>query len=114
MKLTHEKIGDIDILRISVKLLRGQGASRIHDRVYDLLDSGSRKFILNLSGIDWMDSTSLGILISAYTNARNADAKLVLCGVEDKIQSLLTTTKLKSVFEIFENEEDAIKALESE
>ena len=66
--------------------------------------------VVDLAQVDWMNSTGLGILISGYTTLRNNDGLLKLANVTDKIQSLLTITKLVSVFEAFDSVDDAVKS----
>jgi anti-sigma B factor antagonist len=60
--------------------------------------------------VEWMNSTGLGILISGLTTLRNNGGELKLACVTDKIQSLLTITKLITVFENFDTIEDAVKS----
>ena len=66
--------------------------------------------MIDLARVDWMNSTGLGILISSYTTLRNQQGELKLANVTDKIQSLLTITKLVSVFDAYDSVDDAVSA----
>ncbi|MCK4656966.1 MAG: STAS domain-containing protein, partial [candidate division Zixibacteria bacterium] len=67
-----------------------------------------KRIIVDLGGVDWMNSTGLGILISSLTTMRNNNGDLKLANITEKIQSLLTITKLVTVFETFDSVDDAV------
>lgn len=107
MKLTDRVDGDFVILEPKGKIMGGPDASLLHDKLYEYIDKNQRKVIIDLSGVDWMNSTGLGILISGYTTLRNNNGELKLANVTQKIQSLLTITKLVTVFETYDSVEEA-------
>jgi len=110
MKLSdHEKDG-IVILEPKGKIMGGPDASLLHDKLYEFIGKGKKKVVIDLSKVDWMNSTGLGILISSYTTLRNNDGELKLANVTDKIQSLLTITKLVTVFEAHDSIDAAVKS----
>ncbi len=110
MKLTDRVQNGVVILEPKGKIMGGPDASLLHDRLYDYIKQDKKRVIIDLAQVDWMNSTGLGILISGYTTLRNNEGQLKLANVTDKIQSLLTITKLVSVFEAFDSVEDAIKS----
>lgn len=110
MRLNDREQDGIVILEPKGKIMGGPDASLLHDRLYEFIGQGKKKVVIDLSRVDWMNSTGLGILISGYTTLRNNEGVLKLANVTDKIQSLLTITKLVSVFEAFESVDDAVKS----
>jgi anti-sigma B factor antagonist len=82
----------------------------MHDQLHEFIGQGKKKVIIDLSKVDWMNSTGLGILISGLTTMRNSDGELKLANVTDKIQSLLTITKLITVFECYDSVEEAVQS----
>ena len=80
------------------------------DKIHEYIENNRKKVVVDLAKVEWMNSTGLGILISGYTRLRNHQGVLKLANVTDKIQSLLTITKLVTVFETFDSVEDAIKS----
>lgn len=110
MKLTDRVQNGVVILEPMGKIMGGPDASLLHDRLYDYIKQDKKRVVIDLAQVDWMNSTGLGILISGYTTLRNNEGQLKLANVTDKIQSLLTITKLVSVFEAFDSVEDAIKS----
>ncbi|MBK7142044.1 MAG: STAS domain-containing protein [bacterium] len=101
---------DIVIIDISGKIMGGEETTMFHGRVHEYLNRNKKKFVLDLAKTDWMNSVGLGMLISALTSVKNSGGRLVLANIT-KIESILTITRLISVFEHFESREDALKAL---
>ena len=110
MKLSDREQSGVVILEPKGKIMGGPDASLLHDKLHEYIDQGSRNVVIDLSKVDWMNSTGLGILISGYTTLRNHDGVLKLANVTDKIQSLLTITKLVSIFEAFDSVDEAVES----
>jgi len=112
MKLTDREQEGVIILEPKGKIMGGPDASLLHDKLHEIIETGNRKVVIDLSRVDWMNSTGLGILISSYTTLRNNGGELKLANVTDKIQSLLAITKLVTVFDSFDSVDAAIDAFE--
>ncbi len=110
MKMTDREQDGVVILEPKGKIMGGPDASLLHDKLHDVIEHGKRKVVIDLAQVDWMNSTGLGILISSYTTLRNHGGELKLANVTDKIQSLLTITKLVTVFDAHDSVDEAIKA----
>lgn len=108
MKLTNREINDVMILEPKGKIMGGPDATVLHDMLHEFIDQNKKKVVIDLSKVDWMNSTGLGILISGLTTLRNNGGELKLANVTDKIQSLLTITKLITVFESFDSVDEAV------
>jgi anti-sigma B factor antagonist len=112
MKLNHREDNGIVILQPEGKIMGGPDASLLHDKLYECIQADKKKVIIDLAGVEWMNSTGLGILIQGYTTLRNSDGQLKLARVTDKIQSLLTITKLAGVFDAYDSVENAVESFE--
>ncbi|MDH4223036.1 MAG: STAS domain-containing protein [candidate division Zixibacteria bacterium] len=108
MKLTAREDRGIMILEPKGKIMGGPDATVLHDKLHELINQGKKKVVIDLAKVDWMNSTGLGILISGLTTMRNNGGELKLCNVTEKIQSLLTITKLITIFETFDTIEQAV------
>ena len=108
MKLTDRIVEDVVILEPKGKIMGGPDATMLHDKLHDFIDQNKKKVIIDLSKVEWMNSTGLGILISGLTTMRNNGGELKLAGITEKIESLLTITKLITVFENFDTVDEAV------
>jgi len=108
MKIEIRTIGDVRILDCSGKITLGEGTMSIRNTVRDVLQSGAKKILLNLADISYIDSSGVGELVSSYTTTVNKGGKLKLVKLTNKLRELLTITKLLTVFEIYDDEKDAL------
>ncbi len=108
MKINTRTVGDIRIIDWSGKITLGEGTMSVRNAVLDILQSGGKKIILNLSDVNYIDSSGIGELVSSYTTVTNNDGKFKLLNLTKKIHELLAITKLLTVFETFDSEEAAI------
>jgi anti-sigma B factor antagonist len=110
MRLTDRMQNNIVILQPKGKIMGGPDTSLLHDKLHEYIEQNKRQVVIDLAEVDWMNSTGLGILIAGYTTLRNHQGELKLANVTDKIQSLLTITKLVTVFEAYDSVDEAIKS----
>ncbi len=108
MKLTHQEVDDIIVLVPKGKIMGGPDATLLHDKLHNFIDQNKKKIIIDLSKVELMNSTGLGILISGLTTMKNNGGELKLAAVTEKIQSLLTITKLITVFENYDTVDQAV------
>ncbi len=112
MAMKERMQNDIAILELKGKLMGGSETLAVHDTVKELIDKGVKKVVIDLGKVSWMNSTGLGALMGAMTSLRNADGDLKLSRVTEKVKSLFMVTKLITIFDTFETEEEAIDAFE--
>ncbi|MFH1861567.1 MAG: STAS domain-containing protein [bacterium] len=112
MKLKTQTHGNVVVLEVKGKVMGGPDATLFADTLKAEIGKGFKSFIFDLSGVDWMNSSGLGILIAGFTTIKNAGGDLKLARVTEKIQSLFMITKLVTIFESFETVEEAIQAFQ--
>jgi anti-sigma B factor antagonist len=113
MNLKEKELNGIVVLELSGKVMGGPDANLLSEKLHELVDKEKTKVIADLSKVSWMNSSGLGILIGGLTTMRNNGGDLKLVNVTDRIKSLLIITKLITIFETFENMEDALKSFKS-
>jgi anti-sigma B factor antagonist len=106
---THEK-GDVIIVDASGRLTLGEGTSSLRKRVRELVEGGSRRIVLNLADVTYIDSSGIGELVAAYTTIATAGGELKLLNLAKRVHELLNITKLYTVFATFEDEASAISS----
>ncbi len=110
MKLKSHIDGDVLVLVVKGKVMGGPDAAVFKDAIKSEISNGKKKFIFDLGGVDWMNSSGLGILIGGLTTIKNAEGELKLANVTDKIQSLFMITKLVTIFDSHETVQDALNS----
>ena len=108
MKFTSREVDGITVLDLSGKIMLGEGSVTIRDAVRDVLAKGSNQILLNLADINYIDSSGIGELVSALTAVKNAGGALKLLQLTKKVKDLLQITKLYTVFDIYDDEAEAI------
>lgn len=110
MTISERTVNGVTVLDIDGPITLGPGADRLGDKVRSLLQQGSKRLIVNLSRVGYVDSAGLGELVQAYTTASRQGGMLKLTGVTKKLNDLLVITKLSTVFESFDTESAAISS----
>ncbi len=110
MKIDTRTVGDVHILDCSGKITLGEGTMAIRNAVREVLKNGGKKIVLNLSEVNYIDSSGIGELVSTYTTVTNQSGQLKLLNLTKKIQELLQITKLLTVFQVYDNEQKAISS----
>jgi anti-sigma B factor antagonist len=110
MQMTERSIGDVKILDIKGKITLGEGDEQLKDKVNSLVNQGHRKIVLNLADVPYLDSAGLGEVVRAYTTVSKQGGNLKLLNLTKRITDLLSITKLLTVFETFESEQDAVQS----
>jgi anti-sigma B factor antagonist len=73
------------------------------------MEKGKRKLLLNFAGLDFIDSSGIGELVSSYVSVKNAGGKLRIASVPDKIMLILEYTSLGNIIEVFDDEASALE-----
>jgi anti-sigma B factor antagonist len=110
MKVTTRQVDGVTILDMSGRITLGEGSVSLRDTIRDLVAKGSRKILLNLGEITYIDSSGVGELVSAFTSVRNAGGELKLLNLTKKVHDLLQITKLYTVFDIHDDEAHAVSS----
>jgi len=110
MKATSRQVNGITILDLSGRITLGEGSVVLRDCVRDLLTKGKKQILLNLGEVNYIDSSGIGELVSAFTSVRNQGGELKLLNLTKKVHDLLQITKLYTVFDIKDDEPSALAA----
>lgn len=110
MKLKTSEQNGIYLVGLSGKIMGGPESVQFHDAMKHAIASNHKKVVIDLGEVEWMNSSGIGLLVSAYTTLKNAGSEMKLARTTDKIQSLLVITKLNSVFDSHDSIDAAIKS----
>ena len=110
MQITERTVGDVMVLDVKGKITLGEGDEMLKDKVNSLVNQGQRKIVLNLADVPYLDSAGLGEVVRAYTTVSRQGGSLKLLNLTKRITDLLSITKLLTVFDTFESENDAVRS----
>lgn len=108
MEITKRKREDITILEPKGKMTIGKGDIALRESIQQVLDDGARKILINLDGTKKMDSSGLGELLAALTTVTELGGQLRLMNLPSKVQDLLGSTQLIAVYDIYDDEDEAV------
>src|ERR1700712_3863223 len=112
MKFKTRQVDGVTILDLSGRITLGEGSVTLRDAVRDVLAKGSNKILLNLGDVNYIDSSGIGELVSAYTSVKGQGGELKLLNLTKKVHDLLQITKLYTVFDVKDDEASAVKSFE--
>jgi anti-sigma B factor antagonist len=98
------------ILDLNGRLTVGDEASKFRDRMSKLIAGGRHNIILNMAQVDYVDSTGLGAMVMCYTTLNRDGGKVKLLNLTRRSIELLVMTKLTTIFEVFNDEQNAINS----
>jgi anti-sigma B factor antagonist len=109
-KINIRYMEGVTVLEASGRIVLGEGAITLRDSVEDALKTGTKKLVVDMGGVNYMDSCGLGELTNAYTSAKARGCDLKLARLTRKLDNLMQITKLATVFDIYPDEVEAVAA----
>ena len=108
MKATSRTVDGVEIISLQGKITIGSGDSQLREVITNAVNNGKNKILLDMSGVTTIDSSGIGELVGSYTTVTNRGGKLKLLHLPAKLNELLHVTQLITVFEVYENENEAV------
>jgi len=112
-KAASREFGAITVIDLEGRITLGEGSGALHALVRETLDKGVRKIVVNLAGVNYIDSSGLGELVSLYRAVKQSGGELKLLSVSRKVSDLLQVTKLYTVFDIHNDEASVLASFRS-
>lgn len=110
VKISKREVGGVTVVDLSGRLTLGDASAQLRGTLRELLDQGKKKIVLNLGQVNYIDSSGLGELVSGFTTVKNQGGQLKLTNLTQKVNDLLTITKLYTVFEVHNDESAAVQS----
>ncbi|HEX8619633.1 MAG TPA: STAS domain-containing protein [Thermoanaerobaculia bacterium] len=108
MKATNRTVENVEIISLQGKITIGSGDTQLREVISTAVNSGKTNVLLDLSGVTTIDSSGIGELVGSYTTVTNRGGKLKLLHLPAKLNELLHVTQLITVFEVYDNEREAV------
>ena len=110
MEIVERTVSDVTVLDLKGKMTLGEGDELLKDKINSLLAAGKKKLLLNLESVPYIDSAGLGEVVRTYTTVSRQGGSLKLLNLTKRIEDLLSITKLLTVFETFDSENEAVRS----
>ena len=113
VKTTTVQSGKIGVIEVKGSLVGGEETDELRSAVADFVEQGTKKLVIDLSKVTYLNSTAIGVLVSTHTSFSKNSGAVKLCGINKNINNIFVITKLTLVFDVAETREEAIKAFEA-
>jgi anti-sigma B factor antagonist len=110
MKIERRKVGNVTILDLKGKILFGDGIDELRQSINGAIKDGEKQMVLNFAEVPYLDSTGLGEVVRSYTTLKKEGGTVKIANLTNKVKDLMMVTKLITVFETFESENEAVKS----
>jgi anti-sigma B factor antagonist len=110
MSVDIKDVENVVVLTVKGNLMGGPETITLHETVKSCIEKGKNRIVIDLSKVNWMNSSGLGTLMGCLTSLKNAKGDLKLSGITDKVENLFVITKLITLFETYATAEDAVQA----
>lgn len=107
---TCREVGDVAVIDFSGKITLGEGSAVVRKMVRELVEAGRKKILLDLSDVDYIDSSGIGEMVAAYTAVRSANGELKLVHLTRRVHDILQITRLFTVFDVQADEAAAMRS----
>ena len=111
VKTTTLQSGKIGVIEVKGSLVGGEETDELRNAVADFIEQGTKKLIIDLAKVTYLNSTAIGVLVSAHTTFAKNKGRVKLCGINKNINNIFVITKLTLVFDVAETREEAIQSL---
>lgn len=108
MRATVREIGHVSVVDLAGRITIGSGDVVLREKVNELLREDQTDILVNLDGVSYMDSAGIGELVACFTRAREREGMMKLLNPKGRVYDLLQLTKLKDIFEVYDDEKKAL------
>jgi anti-sigma B factor antagonist len=110
MTASTRLVGGVTIVDLRGRIALGEGSTGLRDLVQNLAIEGIKKILLNFRDVDYIDSSGLGELVSAFTSIRSQGGELKLLNLTKRVRNLLQITRLLTFFDVTDDEATSVKS----
>ena len=113
LNVVEKEVSGVTVLQLIGRVTLGEESNQLRNKLKDTLSQGKTRLVLDLGEVTYIDSAGLGTLVSGFTSAQNQGANLKLANLTKRFNEQLNITKLVTVFDVYDNVQDAVKSFGS-
>jgi anti-anti-sigma factor len=110
MQIVERQVGNVVILDLQGRIPGGEGEKAIREAVNRLAGSGPANILINFAGVSYLDSSVVGEIVRTLATVSRTGGKLKLLNLPERVKRLLSMTRLITIFEIHESEDEAVRS----
>ena len=110
LEITERRCGDVTVLILSGEMLVDDGDVALRQRIHSLIDDGKTKVVIDLAAVAHIDSAGVGMIVAKQKTLRDLGGDVKLLHLTTRSQRLLALMKLAQIFEVFEDEDEAVRS----
>jgi anti-sigma B factor antagonist len=110
LNITERRNGSVTVLDLHGNIRLGEGSMDLHKVLRSLVEKGERRILLNLADVTYIDSSGLGELVAGFTTLQKNGGELKILRLTERVHELMVITKLLTVFDVFDNEQEAVNS----
>jgi anti-sigma B factor antagonist len=114
LKITERRSNGVVILDLEGNIRLGDGSIDFRQHIRQLVQDGEKRILLNLESIAYVDSSGLGELVAGFTSVQKIGGEIKLVHLTRRVNELMMITKLLTVFDIYDNEAEALRSFKPE
>jgi anti-sigma B factor antagonist len=108
LNITERRSGSVTVLDLQGNIRLGEGNIELHNILRFLVEKGERRILLNLANVTYIDSSGLGELVAGFTTLQKNGGELKILRLTERVRELMVITKLLTVFDVFDDEQEAV------
>jgi len=113
MKYTMSQSGAVTVIHLDGNLMGGPDATTLNGKLHELVDAGTKRVVLDLKGVEFINSSGLGLLIGGASLMKNAGGALKLANTSEKISALIKITRLGPIFDTYVSVQEAVQSFKN-
>jgi len=110
LKMMNREVDGVSVVALDGRIVLGEESNALREKVKSQIAEGKKKIVLNMANVTFIDSAGLGTLVAAHHSAKSQGAALKLAHLGSKFQEVLQITKLLTVFDVYNNEAEAVRS----
>lgn len=108
LTINRREVAGVTVVDLDGKITIGGTNSELRKTLRGMVDEGVKQVVLNMTRVSTIDSSGLGEFVAGYSSLRRSGGSLRLANISQRISSIMTITKLYTVFDIFDSEDKAV------
>ncbi len=110
LNITERRNGNVTVLDLQGNIRLGEDSIELHNILRFLVEKGEKRVLLNLANVTNIDSSGLGELVAGYTTLQRNGGELKILRLTERVHELMMITKLLTVFDVFDDETEAVNS----